>query len=751
MARTALLFVAPAILLGISWYGLETGDRHGIAAAGMALLALLPALAPTWRTRLAAAVLVTPVALSSAFDVPFSLGFLRDVLGDLKDGVLAFYDVSLPFRAAEEPLMHGVVLTAIFAFCLVVSLGLAARRPLVAAFGLVAGAAWPATLVGSGNRIGLGAVILAVALSLLAWGGRRAVQSPRPALLAGAAVVLAAAAAGAQPAVAKGEFLGWKGWDPYDQPADPVGVDYVWDASYDGITFPSESTDVLTVSGPQRAQYWRAGILNEFRNGRWVEAPSIIAISDGAQDLSNDPFLPVRARTISRPVRARVEIKALRDDHLVAPGTPIALDPRGIGTVEYRDGNVAVLDGGLERGDEYTVWSYVPSPRPRQLASVPRATDRRNTLPSDFLEVVPGYAVPPLGSEGREVRVLRMTEYDQVGDTVRRYLPLYRRAQQVTRGARTQYAIVVALESWFRSDGGFRYTEAPPKLRSGAPPLVDFVERTKAGYCQHYAGAMALMLRYLGIPARVAVGFTSGDYDEDSRRWTVTDHDAHAWVEVWFEGWGWLPFDPTPTRGAGASPYSTASSNPAVQTAIADLLRQELRRNVAPSGPAEGTQVEGGRDVPGDLGGTVSAAARRGGSLLKLLGVLAVLALMGVALAKLGRRRVRYLTRDPRRVARAVRAELAEYLLDQGLPVPRSATPHELAELLDRELRIDATAFADALAAARYAQPDRAADASRDARRELRAIERLLRKRLTNAERARGFLSVRSLGFGATA
>jgi transglutaminase-like putative cysteine protease len=751
LARTALLFVVPALLLGISWFGLETGDRHGIAAAGMALLALLPALAPTWRRRLAAALVVTPVALSRAFDVPFSLGFLGDVVGDLEQGVLAFYDVSLPFRAGEEPLMHGAVLTAIFAFCLVVSLGLAARRPLVAAFGLVVGAAWPATLVGTANRIGLGALILAGVLSLLAWGGRRPAQSPRPALLAGAAVVLAAVAAGAQPAVAKGEFLGWKGWDPYDQPADPVGVDYVWDASYDGIKFPSEPTDVLTVTGPQRAQYWRAGILNDFRGDRWVEEPSIIAVSDGAQDLSNDPFLPVRARTISQPVRASVEIEALRDDHLVAPGTPIALDPRGIGTVEYRDGNVAVVDGGLERGDEYTVWSYVPSPRPRQLASVPLPADRRNTLESDFLEVLPGFDVPPRGSENRQARVLSLAENERVGETVRRYLPLYRRAQSVTRGARTQYAVVIALESWFRSGGGFRYTEAPPALRSGAQPLVDFVERTKAGYCQHYAGAMALMLRYLGIPARVAVGFTSGDYDEDRRRWTVTDHDAHAWVEVWFEGWGWLPFDPTPTRGAASSPYSTASSNPAVQTAIADLLRQELRRNVAPSGPAEGTQVEAGRDVPGDLGGTVTAAARKGGSLLKLLGLLAVLALAGVALAKLGRRRVRYLTRDPRRVARAVRAELAEYLLDQGLPVPRSATPHELAELLDRELRIDATAFADALAAARYAPPARSAESSRAARRELRSIERLLRKRLTNAERAKGFLSVRSLGFGAAA
>ena len=56
------------------------------------------------------------------------------------------------------------------------------------------------------------------------------------------------------------------------------------------------------------------------------------------------------------------------------------------------------------------------------------------------------------------------------------------------------------------------------------------------------------MLRYLGIPSRVAAGFTSGRYDGKSREWTVTDRDAHTWVEVWFRGWGWLPFDPTPSR-----------------------------------------------------------------------------------------------------------------------------------------------------------------------------------------------------------
>ena len=104
--------------------------------------------------------------------------------------------------------------------------------------------------------------------------------------------------------------------------------------------------------------------------------------------------------------------------------------------------------------------------------------------------------------------------------------------------------------SFFRTSGGFVYTNRPPPLGAVAP-LVDFVTRTRAGYCQHFAGAMALMLRYLGVPARVAVGFSSGTYDAKAGVWRVTDHDAHAWVEVWFRGYGWLPFDPTPAARPG--------------------------------------------------------------------------------------------------------------------------------------------------------------------------------------------------------
>ena len=77
------------------------------------------------------------------------------------------------------------------------------------------------------------------------------------------------------------------------------------------------------------------------------------------------------------------------------------------------------------------------------------------------------------------------------------------------------------------------------------PALADFMLYTHRGYCQMFSGAMALVLRLHGIPARVAVGFTSGKL-RGSDTYVVNDRDAHAWVEVYFPGYGWIPFEPTP-------------------------------------------------------------------------------------------------------------------------------------------------------------------------------------------------------------
>jgi protein-glutamine gamma-glutamyltransferase len=753
VARTVLLFVLPAILIAAGWLRLEEGPASGKSFFWMAVLALLPAFVqPRWG-RLLAAVLVSVLAIRVAFGVPFTEArpfddrhdFFGPVLGSLKAGVLRFWDVSVPFTPAQEPDMHSVVLIAMFVFCLGIALGLAARRPLAACVVLVAGAVWPATLV-SGAGFERGTLVLAAALSMLAWGRERPPHSLRPAVLAGIALAAAALGAASSEAVAKGAFLSWKRWDPYDQPAKRVGVRYVWNAEYGGIKFPEKVTTVLRVKAGPRPLYWRATTLDLYEDDRWVEELRPVGSSARPRDLPLDALMPRAASNRKRWVTAEVTVEALLDRHLAGPSVPVAYDPLGAGSVNYDAGGVATVPDGLRRGMRYRVWAFAPRPTPVQLARSKPPRSLRNTVHSRYLEIAPGLALLPFGSDGRLRQLRNILENPWFGPDVQPYEPLFQRARELTAQADTPYGAAFTLEAWFRAQGGFTYEEQPPPS-FGEPPLVAFVTRTKAGYCQHFAGAMTLMLRSLGIPARVAVGFTSGSYSQRRLEWTVTDHDAHAWVEVWFDGYGWIPFDPTPGRGRLSGPYSSAS--PTLDTRSLDLafptgLNQNLINDLRAR--ARGTGSDPARDVPGDLPGPVAAVRDTGESLLKLLALLLAAAVVAIALAKLAVRRSRYLTRDPRRIAAACRAELIDFLADQGVRVPSSSTFAELGDAVNERMAVDPDAFVAAAGAARFAPPREARAAARRARRELRLLQRRMRRHLSIGARARGLVSVRSLG-----
>src|SRR5665809_113398 len=94
-------------------------------------------------------------------------------------------------------------------------------------------------------------------------------------------------------------------------------------------------------------------------------------------------------------------------------------------------------------------------------------------------------------------------------------------------------------------------------------PLNGFLFEDERGYCQQFSGTMALMLRMLGIPARVAAGFSPGSYNRDTGEFRVRDLDAHSWVEVYFTGIGWVPFDPTPTAAPAESQSAAAAASAA--------------------------------------------------------------------------------------------------------------------------------------------------------------------------------------------
>src|SRR5205807_8603 len=158
----------------------------------------------------------------------------------------------------------------------------------------------------------------------------------------------------------------------------------------------------------------------------------------------------------------------------------------------------------------------------------------------------------------------------------------YALALRLERGAATPFAYVRAVEGYLAR--GFTYNESPAPA---AYPLETFLLRTRAGYCQQFAGAMALLLRMGGVPARVSVGFTSGSYDTATRRWLVSDLDAHAWVEAGFPRYGWVRFDPTPAAApARGRPSPISGARGHVTGARAPPPRLARGRRVRPGTPA---------------------------------------------------------------------------------------------------------------------------------------------------------------------
>src|ERR687885_2511670 len=553
MRRTALIYVFPAAVVAGNWLRLEHPHGSGQQALWIMLLGLCPALVRPLAARIGVGVVAAVLVAHSAFGLSiFNPGhFFGPLLGHFRDGFLAFYDVKLPFDLAAHPRMHSVVLVAIFGFCLALALAVAARRAVVAVLVLVVAAGWPATLLTGGNELLRGGVVLAAALVLFAGLAARDWGTLGRAVTAGAAVILCAIAAASSPAVAKSEFLNWQSWDFYTRPQTPVSVSYVWRSDYSGIRFPKKVTTVLRIKAPSTSLYWRATTLDVFNGRGWVERLT-------PPSARRDPLLPAAAQEGQHVEREDVTVEALQDRHLVGASIPIGytFNRRTLRGVQVAEDGVAVAPENLKRHQAYTAWSFAPQPGAPALARSPGSYPNA-LVAQGYLDVEPGLTVPPFDTPDRDALVRHLFQTHSMDGILRPYAALFEQARRVAGHPTNPYAAAIALETWLRRTGGFTYDEHP--RAQGDAPLADFVLRTKRGYCQHFAGAMALMLRYLGIPARVAAGFTSGSYDPGRGTWTVTDHDAHTWVEAWFSGYGWLPFDPTPGRGTLTATYTAAS------------------------------------------------------------------------------------------------------------------------------------------------------------------------------------------------
>jgi len=253
-------------------------------------------------------------------------------------------------------------------------------------------------------------------------------------------------------------------------------------------------------------------------------------------------------------------------------------------------------------------------------------------------------------------------------------------AGAITAGTGSNYDAAVALQDYLRGNDFSYDTQAPVEDGydgGGADVIATFLE-VKRGYCVHFASAMALMARSLGIPARIALGYLPGirttTVVDGLNRYNVNSHDLHSWPELYFVGVGWVPFEPTPGRGS-VPDYAQPEASQA-----AGAPRSGSEQSVAPR-PNENPGVQTGptdaasaavADLPDTLPGIVAL----------VVAVLVLLAAPG-ALRLVRRARRRRLLAANRAGAMIAWGELVDTIVDHGVPVYDTRTARELAQSID--------------------------------------------------------------------
>jgi transglutaminase-like putative cysteine protease len=380
---------------------------------------------------------------------------------------------------------------------------------------------------------------------------------------AGAAVAFGIAALFAMPvAVAldgRAPWIDYNSWAIGRNPGHSAAFD--WNHRYGPIDWPRSGRTLLAVQS-DKPHYWKAETLDDFDGLRWLHTRA-----------GEHRLVTAEMPQVINPAwdeRITFTVRELRSDLVVGAGTVYSSDIRGA-MVTSGDGTTRLVDRPLQEGDTYLVRAYVPDPTADQMRAAPDAwSDDLGqyvafSLPrpgEDALAVRPGESSRPEALSQRVALPFRGARPDRETALdlrmIRRspYARLYRLATRLARNQPTTYDVVRTTENYLQSH--MRYQERVPSRRY---PLTDFVFRDKAGYCQQFSGAMALMLRMNGIPARVAGGFAPGIYDQATKEFRVRDLDAHSWVEVYFADIGWVPFDPTPTQSPAGS-QSAGSTNP---------------------------------------------------------------------------------------------------------------------------------------------------------------------------------------------
>jgi transglutaminase-like putative cysteine protease len=262
----------------------------------------------------------------------------------------------------------------------------------------------------------------------------------------------------------------------------------------------------ITPSEIMITHYWRNGIYGAYNGRGWNPVPP-------ASQASPQPDLPKDPPAGRYYLRQNFELEAQHSGTLFSVNDPVQTDD-SVRLHSLVEGASQIVEG---KTSKYQV-----------ISEATRVT--ANDLASASIDYSP------------EIRAMYLQLPDSLPDRVRIL------SQRLVAGQNDPYHKALAIQTYLREN--FKYdtdVQASPAKRD----VVDyFLFDLQAGFCSHYASAMAVMLRTVGVPARVVSGYAMGSYDQQKGAFRVVESAAHAWVEVYFPGYGWVEFEPTAARAA---------------------------------------------------------------------------------------------------------------------------------------------------------------------------------------------------------
>lgn len=568
-----------------------------IACATAALLGLI-SIGRLPRSRILAGVIVVLGIAAGAIVVGMPARLLAlpnwpELIDGIGLGLAGIEDTDLPYAGRDEWLRRTLLLLAPLLLCAGAGLGFwpARRRGLLRALGLAAVVTlygFAVTLSPPGSELLWGVVLTVLAAAWL-WvvrlEGRRAAVAIAAAVAAGVFALPAAAALDRDR-----PLWDYQSWDWF---SGDRSVTFEWNHTYGPLDWPRQGTTLLEVKST-RPLYWKATVLDRFDGFAWQRAESGDALADG--ELAARQATPGgRLAETNRDwlTQATFRVEALSSELVIGTGTPQAL--QGVGALRSRDGTLTKDGPPLETGDEYSVVAYSPNPTAAELRRA-RADYPEEKFAGQVLVGLPLAGVPPpTALATTPTQMALWGDRDRTVDSALAaspYAETYELARRLTASAQTPFEAVDAIETHLRES--YDYT---PDVPNDTYPLRSFLFEDEAGYCQQFAGSMALMLRMVGIPARVVSGFAPGSHDSDRGVYEVRDLDAHAWVEVYFRRIGWVTFDPTPA----AAPAASQTVNSEIGTFFRG--RGSVADEGAGGGGSLGRGLEGGA-APGEASGS---------------------------------------------------------------------------------------------------------------------------------------------------